>query len=65
MTLKYIPFANPQFANTLYPETLPQKSYYTKEKSIYGEHTDEALDKISNILTATLKEVRNNSLFFT
>ena len=49
-----------QFANTLYPETIPryyngskpQKNYYTKEKSIYGENTDEALDEISNILTA-------------
>ncbi len=50
---------SPRFANTLYPETqsgyyngIPQKSYYTKDKSIYGENTDEALDAISNILTA-------------
>ena len=51
---------SPRFANTLYPETqagfydrnIPQKNYYTKEKSIYGENTDEALDTISNILTA-------------
>ncbi|MBQ2741501.1 MAG: ParB N-terminal domain-containing protein [Oscillospiraceae bacterium] len=53
--------ANPQFSNTLYPEispgysngSIPQKNYYTKNKSIYGENTDKALDAISNILTAT------------
>ncbi len=51
---------NPRFANTLYPENtpgfydsnIPEKSYYTKGKSIYGENTDKALDTISNILTA-------------
>ncbi len=51
---------NPQFSNTLYPETQAgyydgqslKKHYYTGEKPIYGEHTDEALDAISNILTA-------------
>lgn len=51
----------PRFANTLYPEktagfydrNIPQKNYYTKNKSIYGENTDKALDPISNILTAT------------
>ncbi|MBE6966139.1 MAG: hypothetical protein E7441_08925 [Ruminococcaceae bacterium] len=54
-------FVSPQFSNTLYPEISPghsngnisQKSYYTKNKSIYGENTDKAPDAISNILTAT------------
>ncbi|MBR2181441.1 MAG: hypothetical protein IJ949_06080, partial [Oscillospiraceae bacterium] len=52
---------SPQFSNTLYPEispgysngSIPQKNYYTKNKSIYGENTDKAPDAISNILTAT------------